>query len=329
MLIISGGSGWIGREVIKLLGNSCIEIARNSSKPPQASKKILGDITKPKFAGDAAKQLQKIGSVPNALVHCAGLAHQPNESTSVKEAMWLVNDLGTANIIDFCLQVGIQRLVYVSTIAGYDWNQRQPAREDDEQKPTTEYGKSKIAAEQRVLAAPLDTRVVRLSTVFGAGDSANFSRLAQALKSRRFPLPGKGDANKSVIPVDLAARLILELTQLDAPKHRLINLALPKAPTLREICDGFSNVCGFPKAPSVPLPILKLIALTCDLAGLIRPMPLNSSVIKKLTSSTWVDTQRMRDVFSNLPDLTFEAHLRRHQEYYANPPLQVNSIQRL
>lgn len=317
-VIISGTSGWLGKEILSVLRDSnSIPLLRQQESETKEHVCLVGDLAKPLIAKTLEDQYDKLGRTANAFIHCAGLAHHPLETSGIQKQMWAVNDFGTANALSFCQHVGINRFVYVSTIAGYDWS-KAPCDEDHEIRPQTEYAKSKQAGEQRVLDAALDGRVVRLATVFGAGDRANFLKLSTALKLRRFILPGNGSARKSVIPVDLAARLIAEFASLDEPPHRLINLALPEAPTLKEICDSFSSVCGFPRAPSVPLPILRFLAKGGDLASRLRPVPLNSSVVDKLTTSTWVDTQRMREVFNSISRDPFATHLERHSEYYRN-----------
>jgi nucleoside-diphosphate-sugar epimerase len=278
---------------------------------------LVGDLADKVSMHSLQAQYKEIDRPAEVFIHCAGLAHKPVETTEVQDQMWAVNDTGTANVLSFCERVGIKRFVYVSTIAGYDWD-HVPANEDHSSQARTEYAKSKLAGERRVLNANLDGRVVRLATVFGTGDKANFLKLSGALKRKRFVIPGDGSARKSVIPVDLAARLITEFARLNNPKHKMINLALPDAPTLKEICDSFSSVCEFPRAPSVSLPILRLLARCGDLASRIRPLPLNTSVIDKLTTSTWVDTQRMQEILAPIPEVSFASGLRRHSDYYRN-----------
>lgn len=317
-VIISGTSGWLGREILSVQRDfSPIPLFRQQERETKEDVCLVGDLAKPLIAETLEDQYYKLGRTADAFIHCAGLAHQPLETSHIQKQMWAVNDLGTANALSFCERVGIKRFVYVSTIAGYDWS-KAPCDEDHGVRPETEYAKSKLAGERRVLDAALDGRVIRLATLFGTGDKANFLKLATAIKRRRFILPGNGSARKSVIPVDLAARLIAEFASLDDPKHRLLNLALPEAPSLKEICNSFSSVCGFPSAPSVPLPLLKGLAKVGDLASRVRPMPLNSSVIAKLTTSTWVDTQRMHELFSAILRDSFATHLKRHRNYYRN-----------
>ena len=164
-------------------------------------------------------------------------------------------------------------------------------------RPNSAYAASKLAGEQLCVES-LDYRVVRLGTVFGDGDRANFEKLAGALARRRFLLPGTGDARKSLLPLPLAARLIADLALRDEIPHRIMNLALPEAPSLREICGAFSSHCGFPRPLSVPLGILRPAARIGDWVARSRPnFPLTSVNLGKLTTSTVVNTRRMQETW--------------------------------
>lgn len=316
-IILSGASGWLGREILQstaretALGLYRIKPQRDATNPA-----LTGDLSASACATQLIDQYRKLNIEADCFIHCAGLAHQPNETEFVKVNMWRTNDQGTASALEFCQRVGVKRFVYVSTIAGYDWSSDKAVDEGSKQALLSEYAKSKVAAEQRVLAAPLDSRVVRLATVYGTGDRANFARLANVLRKRRFPIPGDGSARKSVIPIDTAARLIAKFAMMDHLPHKTINLALPEAPQLGEICDAFSRLCGVPRAPRLPLLAMKALAKTGDFLGLIREVPFNSDVLHKLTTSTWVDTTRMQATFPDEDFEDFAAGLARHADYY-------------
>ncbi len=160
----------------------------------------------------------------------------------------------------------------------------------------TAYAGSKLAGERYCVESGVDWRVARLGTVYGAGDRANFAKLAQAQGRRRFVLPGRGSARKSVLPLDLAAELLVNLAVRPTVPHRLVNLALPEPPSLREICAGFASTCGLPMPWSLPEAWLRLLARLGDRMEQRRPgFPLTTLNLHKLTTSTVVDTRRMQE----------------------------------
>jgi UDP-glucose 4-epimerase len=163
----------------------------------------------------------------------------------------------------------------------------------------------------------LDWRVARLGTVYGVGDRANFSKLAAALARGRFVLPGAGAARKSVLPLELAADLLAELARREEAGQRVLNLALPEAPSLGEICAAYVRVCGFPEPRRVPLGLLKAGALAGNAVAKLRPnFPLTTNNLRKLSTSTTVGTARMQALFPGRNWGGFESWLVGAAEYY-------------
>ena len=317
-ILVTGAAGWIGRHVCaKLQARGCRVVAYDlvAGEGPwdEAYVGALEDLAQP-----SADLRRLLGNVA-AVVHCAGRAHRPVETAAEVALFERTNVVGTRDLLTACRAAGVKRLVYISTIAGYDWATAPTtgASEGAKLHPQTAYARSKLEAERLVGESGLDWRSVRLATVFGAGDRANFAKLAGALRSGKFVVPGQGSARKSVIPVGLAAEVLACLALLDVPRHRLLNVAIPEAPTLRAICDVFSAECGFRRARAVPLGLLRTAAVVGDGIARLRPnFPLTSVNLRKLTTSTVVDASRL---YETLPDIqwpTFAEALKPAAEYY-------------
>ena len=253
------------------------------------------------------------------VVHCAGRAHRPIETKQEVAAFEETNVGGTRDLVVACRNAGVARIVYVSSIAAYDWA-RAPfsgASEGGELRPMTAYASTKLRGESLVSESTLDWRVVRLATVFGCGDKANLAKLARGIKRKRFVVPGNGDARKSLIPIDLAAEVLARLALESSPRHRLMNVALTDAPMLRGLCDDFSRACGFRRAPSIPLSILRSGAIVGGLVTRFWPaFPLTRSTLNKLVTSTVVDNRRLRETFPDLSMPSFFEALKPSAEYY-------------
>lgn len=141
--------------------------------------------------------------------------------------------------------------------------------------------------------------------------------MAKAMKNHLFPVPGKGSARKSVIPVELAAELISEFALMNSPPHQLINLGLPEAPSLREIVDAYHDVCDLPRSPSLPMPLASTLAVCGDLAARIMgKFPFTTGTLGKLTTSTDVSVNRMLECFPNRRFASFEDYLVECQDWY-------------
>lgn len=322
-VIVTGACGWIGRAVcgwLKVNGYTVIACDLAGQAGPWdhfVAFDISNELGIPPLhaLGRFSNQLE--GAV---LIHCAGYAHRPIETAEEVRRFFAINAEGTARVIAWCQIIGIRRIAYVSSIAFYDWENLQgqlPLTESAAVKGTTAYAQSKLRGEELVRTSGLNFRIVRLATVFGEGDKANFSRLASALKRRRFIVPGSGDARKSVISVRKAAEWIARFALLDAPPKQLINLGFKNAPQLREICEAYVAACGFPRPKTLPLGILSLLTKFGDLVAVIRPsFPLTTTNLRKLTQSTWVDCSHAVDLFPEAAKIAFAEELAKCADYY-------------
>lgn len=144
---------------------------------------------------------------PQLVVHCAAWTDVDGcEGDCARAAR--VNALGTANVVEACVEVGAA-LVYLSTDFVFDGRQRRPYREDDHPRPLSVYGRTKLEGERAVLAAERPRfYVVRASWVFGPGGE-NFPRAILERARRGQPLRVVGDQEgRPTMTRDLAAAML-------------------------------------------------------------------------------------------------------------------------
>lgn len=254
------------------------------------------------------------------VIHCAAHVHRATETDEEKQTFQRINVDGTARLAEACMRAKVQQFVYLSTIAVYgEAIHRELPDEESNIRCKTFYAQSKYEGEQVVRNSSLDWRIVRIATVYGIGDRANFWKLAKAMKRGRFVLPGRGMARKSVIEIHELVDILSRLAVIEDPKYRLLNLANPNTPSLREICDAFAIECGFPRARSMPLPLLHFLASIGNLIGkFYAPCPLTTANLRKLNTNTCVDVHRMLEMFPDQQWCSFQERLRRSASYYMN-----------
>jgi UDP-glucose 4-epimerase len=264
------------------------------------------------------KDLMKVVQGSSCLVHCAGLAHKVPRNEVEEREFFDVNSTGTRNVVELCGATRISRIVYISTISVYDWASLQmQADEESALLLDTAYAESKFQGERFVQESSLDWRISRLATVYGTGDRANFWKLASALKRRRFVLPGNGSARKSVLPVTVAGELVGRMAMEEEISHRLLNLALPEAPSLKQIVQAFCEECGFKSPIRVPMWVLTIMALCGDVAErIVEEVPLTSGTLRKLAQDTVVSTKRMEENFGKIEYPGFAETLGEFSAYY-------------
>jgi dTDP-4-dehydrorhamnose reductase len=116
---------------------------------------------------------------PWAVVNTAGYVRvddaEADPTTCLRE-----NADGPALLAAACAERGIQLLTFSSDLV-FDGHQLRPYVESDHPAPLNVYGRSKLAAEQRVLAGCPPALVVRTSAFFGPWDVHNF--VHQALRA--------------------------------------------------------------------------------------------------------------------------------------------------
>jgi nucleoside-diphosphate-sugar epimerase len=312
-IAVTGAAGWIGRGVCAWLEGGGIEVrrlTRSGSQPGTFAADLSGD------QGDGPWRASLGGCA--AVIHCAAHVHRPVEDAQERRQFQAVNVDGTRRLLAACKSAGVGRFVLASTVAVYDWSGGIGARkESDRLAPATAYARSKLEAEQLVQGSGLDWRVARIATVYGEGDTANFSRLAGALRRRRFVVPGDGGARKSVLPVTKAAELLARLACLPDAQGSTVNLAAPAAPSLAEICAAFVAACGFPQPPRAPLAALTAAGFLGDAAEKVGiRLPLTSDILGKLTTATVVDVSRMQSILPDIRWESFEETLRKSSLYY-------------
>ncbi len=126
-----------------------------------------------------AKLFDALASAPpDVVVNAAAFTHVDRcerEPAAAEES----NTLVPAVLAAACTSRGI-RLVHISTDYVFSGDSRIAYREQDEPKPRSVYGRSKLAGEERVLKAAPDSLIVRTSWLFGRGRNFIASILAQA-----------------------------------------------------------------------------------------------------------------------------------------------------
>ncbi|MDY7031086.1 MAG: NAD-dependent epimerase/dehydratase family protein [Thermodesulfobacteriota bacterium] len=316
--VVTGAYGWIGRYVSSTLfkwGEEVLGI--DKSRPNDLYSDLFYNADIRNVLTDD-NNLMRFVQESVCLVHCAGLAHKVPRNEREEREFFDVNSTGTRNIIDLCNAASIPRIVYVSTISVYDWGS--VLTQADEESPVlldNAYAKSKFEGERFVRESGLDWRIARLATVYGAGDRANFWKLSSALKHRRFILPGKGVARKSVLPITLAAKLLVRMAMQEEVVHRIINIALLKSPDLREIVQAFCEQCGFKTPMSLPVPVLSGLGLCGDLLSrFFSDFPFTSTSLSKLIQDTVVSTARMQESLGSFDYGSFADNLSESVSYY-------------
>ncbi|MFH1504822.1 MAG: NAD(P)-dependent oxidoreductase [Candidatus Omnitrophota bacterium] len=208
-VLVTGATGFIGRHLVRRLselgGYNIFCLVRNPKKAetlkPLGVQFVYADITD---KGSLEKVLEyKIDLV----FHCA--AYVDNKPL---ELLQKANVEGTENVCELCLKLGIERLVYLSSVAVICGNDEVPLTEDLPYKATNPYGESKIKAEKIVLEyrkKGLQSVIIRPPMVYGEDEPHALKFLLYLLKLRLFPLIGKAENKFHLVYVENVVEVMI------------------------------------------------------------------------------------------------------------------------
>jgi len=158
-LLITGGTGLLGRRVAKLtLQRHKVTATYNRSKIEADYPLVSLDITKGEDVLSLVSELS-----PDAVIHCAALTSVDYCEDHKEEAM-LVNARATGYLSEACEKAGA-KMLYVSTDFVFD-GAKGMYLEEDEVNPINHYGFSKLEGEKEVLTCS-DYAIARLSVLYG------------------------------------------------------------------------------------------------------------------------------------------------------------------
>ncbi len=187
ILAVTGGTGFVGQSVLEEAAKRGITIRALTRRPQDAGEGITW------VAGDLSDTaaLAELMRGADAVLHIAGVVN------AADQAGFLAGNVdGTRAVCDAAREAGVQRIIHVSSLAA-----REPSLSD--------YGYSKLMAEEVVQVSGLEWTIVRPPAVYGPRDTEIFE-LFKAARWRFLPMPPRGRA--SIIHVRDLARMLLAVT---------------------------------------------------------------------------------------------------------------------
>lgn len=277
--IITGACGHLAQHVIRILRETDSRIfgfilQNETAASDEQVSYYHGDITKPATM-DAV--FRAAASPDTVLIHTAGIV---SISRGDSQAMYDVNVNGTENVINKCLEYGVSRLVYVSSVHAIPEKPKgEVMTETDSFDPNSvigAYAKTKAAASGLVLAAVqngLDAVIVHPSGILGSGESQtnHINQFIFDSISGRLPAGVRGGYD-FVDVRDVAQGCILAAEQGRAGECYILSGAYH---TIGEILDLIRNETGGKALVLLPIWLAKIIAPLFEMhAKLIHSRPL-------------------------------------------------------
>lgn len=226
-VLITGGSGFIGRNLIKHLNKKGYQVyslerkKRIVSQSKEVKEIIFGDITDWDFTQTLFNKLKV-----DICFHLASHALVDLGTESPRET--LKNNIeGTWNILEAGRKENTKRIIIASTAHVYGDNKRVPYKEYYTPHPSRIYETSKtscdIIAQSYIVTYDAPIFIGRFSNIYGPGD-LNFSRIIpktiQSILSNKNPTIWGGSAQREYLYIDDACSGYIKLASMNITRRK-------------------------------------------------------------------------------------------------------------
>ena len=300
-MFITGANGFVGTALCSMLlgkGHEVLAGSRKQSAKSGIKSWCYGDLVHPI---DWTKMLEDI----DAIVHLAAVTHDSAACASSMDYR-KINVDATFNLGLQAATCGVRRFIFLSSVKAC----REETRTTDglmesingssANIPSTAYGMSKLAAEQKLREIDgLDLVILRPSLIYGLGQRGNMDRLFRFVKAGvPFPL-AKVKNKRSLIGLTNVCGAIC--AALDLPKGNGMTLALSDcALSTPELIQTIADSVGVrPRIWPIPPLCLKAISF----------VPGAGPVIRRLTTSLVVDPVHARKLLEWEPEIPMQEEM--------------------
>lgn len=242
VVAISGGAGFLGLHLVRRLlvdGMDARTLDLASLDDPQLEGRVA------ELRGDVRSERDARALVDGAEVVVHAAAALPIQSS--REAIRSVNVEGTATVLAAALELGVRRLVLISSTAVYGVPERHPIHEHDPLVGVGWYGESKIEAER--LCAEfgrrgLEVAIVRPKTFVGPERLGVFEILFDWIREgRRIPVLGDASNRYQLLAVEDLVDAVVRC--FDAPVGgEALNVGAARFGTVRDDLQALIDHAG-------------------------------------------------------------------------------------
>lgn len=321
MILVTGATGMIGRALVDCLAREGFKVRAHGRRRPELDKLFTQttQVTEPAKAPEAAGALQdnvelavadfssltadealRLCQGCTAIVHAAGLVHQPSAGASLYET---INVQATIVLAEAARTCGVRQFIFLSSSSVYGNRATSMVDESSTLQGDTPYAASKLQCEEYLRLQPpcASTVILRPALVFGEGDRGNMASLIRQVASGKYFLVGSASARKSLIYAADLANAVLQVIKNPHDRLELYNIANPEPVSVRELSESILIASGKkPVLPSLP-PFLVLLAAQAANLILRDRSPLSADRLAKLCRENSVSVSAFQKSYAFQP----------------------------
>jgi nucleoside-diphosphate-sugar epimerase len=296
--LVTGGTGFIGSHLVEALLKEGIEVRCLVRDPNKLSwlagldvETVKGDCAAPAGLPDAVKGVDYV-------FHAAGI------TKAVKpQDYYRVNAEGTENLLNAAIKESgrIRKFVLVSSQAAAGPSKEgQPRREDDPPEPVSDYGRSKLRAEQYALSAKeeLNVAIVRPTAVYGPRDRDILTFFKMVSRGFRTAFSEKRLLSVCYVSDIVEGTIKAALSQTKSGDAFF--LAHPVQNDWDRMGEAIASALGVKaRRLVIPVPLMEGVALCAEAFSFIsgKPALLNRQKMAEIRQRFWVvDTGKAEEV---------------------------------
>lgn len=280
-VLITGATGFIGSTIVAALRRNAHEVIACVHDTGQRHLPIDVEIVETDFMHDLAADtwLPRLAGV-DVVINTVGILRESARANFAE-----LHHLAPAALFRACEQKGVKRVIQISALGANEG--------------TSEYHRTKRAADDVLRASLLDWTIVQPSLVFGQRGASThlFLRLASIPV---IPLVGRGDQRVQPIHVDDLAELVVKLVESGRASKRTVEVVGPVALTMREMLGIYRQSLRLGKAPMVSIP-LELIRIAARIGDVLKSGALSTETLHMLLNGNTGSVRAACEILGYLP----------------------------